>query len=237
MDFQMRFLGSVLFFAAGLFLDAPNVQSHDAPGYYPWGNIYTWENETKLMLDELADAESLLGKKKYKNYKHLLDTAQCDEAENLLRTGFTNRYLQFANINDLVSENYKEWRYSFLDAKYRDLQFCFSVKLVESLKLAYRETPEGGIYYTHRQMPMGPQIHWDGVYFGIRQLYTLADQQYLPSIVLLADLAGMGLVFKNSAEVEYFMLHRACKLNYRCGEIRGRIEILEADLPAEKKTL
>lgn len=209
-------------------------EAHDYP-IYPWYGVYEWDDGRRVMLDDIADARSLLGDVGYRDYTSLLQEMACEDATALLRAAFVARYREFADIAKPDSELRINWEHSFVAKKYRDLHFCntvydleriFSDKSLREEKMwPYAFNPEQG------------SRHWKATIrdIKIRDLITLSDRQFGPAMIYMADLAALGFVFQKSPQVEYFMLQRACAIGYRCAEMHGRIALLEDELPLEER--
>jgi hypothetical protein len=223
-----------VFFAILIFLSAGKTQAQLHP-FYPWDNIYTWRDGGKVTLDEIADAQSLLGTEKYVRYKNYLNSGNCEPAYRLLTQAFISRYPKFAGISEEGRDAKIEWRQSFVAEKYRDMHFCNFVKRIEGFNFEYRTTPDLIGFYYHRQRRNKGNPTWLIRDLAIEDLYVLIDREHLPALIYIADLAANGTIFENSAEVEYFMLARACANNIRCSEIKGRINILENELPEKSR--
>jgi hypothetical protein len=210
-----------VFFAILIFLSSGKTQAQLHP-FYPWNNIYIWEDGRKVILDEIADAESLLGSEKYALYKKHLNALKCEAADNALNDAFIARYPQYDQVTRTNEEGYLEWKYTFVSRKYRDLHFCNVVKRVEGFNFKYRTSPGLVGLYFHRQRRNKGNPTWLIRDLAIEDLYVLIDREHWPALIYMADLAANGTIFENSAEVEYFMLARACANKYRCSEIKGR---------------
>jgi hypothetical protein len=207
--------------------------------------FYTWDNGERQNLDEIADKKSLFGPKNYQIYKNYLDTMDCNTASTMLNTAFIARYPDYADVKEPekdrdgimgpASARYKEWRFDFVYRKYPELGFCGDVLAFEYLDKRYRNHPAPIGFYIHRAQMDPRSNEWYGRDLAISKILDFVDRRHLPALIYTADLASQGIFFENSAEVEYFLLQRACAFNYRCAEVQGRIGLLEDELPARRQ--
>jgi hypothetical protein len=153
----------------------------------------------------------------------------------LLKIAFIRHHPEFAQIGAPKSGHYKEWAYSIVAFRYRDLNLCQAIQYFHDTKNTYKEHPEKTVFYKHRTYSTAENIDWIAQSISMSELIALVDREHLPAIIYMTDLAGLGFIFENSAEVEYFLLQRACALKYRCAEVQGRIGLLEGELSAGRQ--
>jgi hypothetical protein len=193
----------------------------------------------QLNIGELADAKTLLGSEIFQTYKSQLNAMSCEAAGALLNEAFVQKYPALKNVgkmNGTETEGYRKWRFGLVSVKYLDLFFCDAAKSLNSFAGSYRLFPDKFGFYQHREDSRnGRDSYWFVRDIDIESLVSLADRKHVRAIIFMTDLASLGYIFENSGEVEYFLLQRACTLNYRCAEVQGRIGLLEDELPTRRQ--
>ena len=177
-----------------------------------------------------APASELLSVPEYKTYQKLISEKDCGPAALLLNKAFVKRYPQMSDAAAPRGAKFMRWFVHFVSLKFPDLDFCLdSLKLKHvEMYLAQDGTKIGKYFRGDLRKP--PLLYWkewqDRDHF-VGSIVLRAAKDHPPALLEIAKLVKRGDVFDLKSDFEFYLIKRACHLNYPCEAYTTRLNELE----------
>lgn len=190
---------------------------------------------------ETKPAKELMTAAELAEYQSSLRDLECDAAALDLNKAFVRAYPQFARAlkkeGVKYDRNYSAWTgYAF--SRFHEFGFCVLICHLQEIEKEITALAISPPKYVFREF--GQTIENDhppvrSRDLSIRSLVRLAHEGHTPALVKIAEFVRRGDLFDVGANVEFYLLTRACHLGHDCTAIDARLNELAALLPAGRR--
>ena len=205
-----------------------------------------------LVFNEVGDFEAFKSKSAHtmmtaeesSSYLRHLEALDCFSARAILNTAFVRTYPEFVAVktpktpeDGKGNANYTYWVfYSF--SVFREYGLCESIALFQEGEAELAAAGIQGEKYRDRsleELTDDSRMPTDGRDSGIDGIVVHSGHDYPPALVKLAGLVRRGDLLDAGADVELFLLARACHLGHQCAKHEPRMSELKALLTADQQ--
>lgn len=202
------------------------------------------EKMFKLSTFDYLPAKDLMSKSGYKYYQMALDNLDCDVADVLLNTAFIRQYPKMKRHRLIQDCDHNKgcsgWEFNVVGMF---IEYGFCVALSGFNKAEY-EIRIHGLSPPKATMKLSIDgQEYDNYWVQNRDLKLLmmagiAQKDFVPALLKIAELLRRGDVFVPSIEAEYYVLNRACYVGYeKCDDLAPRLAELKSELPPERAVI
>ncbi|PHS28419.1 MAG: hypothetical protein COA84_01145 [Robiginitomaculum sp.] len=199
------------------------------------------EKMFKLSTFDYFPSKDLMSESEYKYFQMALDNLDCDVADLLLNTAFIRQYPKMKRhrlIRDCDhNKGCSDWEFNVV-SMFIEYGYC------EALSGFNKAEYEIRIHdWTPPKATMTLSIdgqEYDNYWIQQRDLSLItmagiAQNDFVPALLKIADLLHHGDVFVPSIEIEYYVLNRACYVGYeKCADLAPRLAKVKSKLSPER---
>lgn len=199
------------------------------------------EKMFELSTFDYLPAKDLMSESEYKYYQMALSNLDCDVADLLLNTAFIQQYpkmQRYRLVQDCDHDKgCSDWEFNVV-SMFVEYGYCEALSNFKKAEYEIRIHD-----WTAPKATMTLSIDgqkYDNYWIKQRDLMLvmmagIAQKDFVPALLKIAELLHRGDVFVPSIEIEYYALNRACYVGYeKCDDLAPRLTELKKELSPER---